>query len=265
MRNRPAIPKIAIGLAAVLGVLAAPAMLHAQETTALGEIIVTARKRAENLQDVGVSVSALSTRRACAPFRHRPPDAGKCRARTSSSTTSSRGPAARPRSRSAASARRTSRRTSTRPSASCVDGVFIGVNSGAMIKALDLAERGDPARTAGHAVRPQLDRAASSTSPAASPATTDSAAAVRAGAGNNGDLQLDGYVNVPLGDKFAFKLGGAYARERRLVPQSHARQGRRRDRIHCGQPELLVQADRRPRDLLPLRQDLAGPGREHGA
>ena len=25
-----------------------------------------------------------------------------------------------------------------------------------------------------------------------------------------GDLQLDGYLNVPLGESFAFKLGGAY-------------------------------------------------------
>ena len=44
---------------AVLLALAAPSALAQEETTALGEVIVTAQKRAESLQDVPISVEAL--------------------------------------------------------------------------------------------------------------------------------------------------------------------------------------------------------------
>src|SRR5688572_33160678 len=44
---------------AVLLALAAPSALAQQETTALGEVIVTAQKRTESLQDVPISVEAL--------------------------------------------------------------------------------------------------------------------------------------------------------------------------------------------------------------
>ena len=43
---------------AVLLALASPAVL-AQETTSLGEVIVTAQKREESLQDVPISIKAL--------------------------------------------------------------------------------------------------------------------------------------------------------------------------------------------------------------
>jgi len=46
---------------AVLLALASPALL-AQETTTLGEVTVTAQKRAENLQDVPISLAALDTK-----------------------------------------------------------------------------------------------------------------------------------------------------------------------------------------------------------
>jgi iron complex outermembrane receptor protein len=46
--------------AAVLLALGNPAV-HAQDTTALDEVIVTAQKRAENLQDVPISIQALGT------------------------------------------------------------------------------------------------------------------------------------------------------------------------------------------------------------
>ena len=44
---------------AVLLALASPSLL-AQDTTALGEVIVTAQKRAENLQDVPISLESLN-------------------------------------------------------------------------------------------------------------------------------------------------------------------------------------------------------------
>ena len=48
---------------AVLLALAAPSALAQEETTALGEVIVTAQKRAESLQDVPISVEALGEER----------------------------------------------------------------------------------------------------------------------------------------------------------------------------------------------------------
>ena len=117
MRNRPAIPKIATGLAVVLGTLAAPAALHAQEPAALGEIIVTARKRAENLQDVGVSVSALGNDELARRFDVDIQTLANAAPNVVIDDIQ-QDPAAPLRSRSAASARPTSRRTSTRPRAS---------------------------------------------------------------------------------------------------------------------------------------------------
>jgi iron complex outermembrane receptor protein len=48
---------------AVLVALASPAALAQQETTALGEVIVTAQKRAENLQDVPISIDTMDTKK----------------------------------------------------------------------------------------------------------------------------------------------------------------------------------------------------------
>ena len=42
------------------------------------------------------------------------------------------------------------------------------------------------------------------------PTIGDVSGGVRLGLGNNGDQQVDGYLSVPIGDKFAAKLGGAY-------------------------------------------------------
>ncbi len=46
---------------AVLLALASPAVMAQDQATALGEVIVTAQKRAENLQDVPISVTSLNT------------------------------------------------------------------------------------------------------------------------------------------------------------------------------------------------------------
>jgi iron complex outermembrane recepter protein len=48
---------------AVLVALASPSALAQQETTALGEVIVTAQKRAENLQDVPISIDTMDTKK----------------------------------------------------------------------------------------------------------------------------------------------------------------------------------------------------------
>ncbi len=47
---------------AVLLALASPLALAQQDTTSLGEVIVTAQKRSENLQDVPISLQSINDR-----------------------------------------------------------------------------------------------------------------------------------------------------------------------------------------------------------
>lgn len=207
MRNRPAIPKIATGLAVVLATLAAPAALHAQEPAALGEIIVTARKRAENLQDVGVSVSALGNDELARRFDVDIQTLANAAPNVVIDDIQ-QGPGS-PAAISIRGVGTTDVEKNFDPTAGVVvDGVFIGVNSGAMLKALDLESveilRGPQGTLFGRNSiagvinvtrgRPQYD---------------GFGGAVRAGAGNNGDLQFDGYLNAALSERFAFRIGGA--------------------------------------------------------
>jgi iron complex outermembrane receptor protein len=62
LRKRPriSIPRTPIA-SAVLLALASPSLLAQESTTALGEVIVTAQKRVESLQDVPISINALGT------------------------------------------------------------------------------------------------------------------------------------------------------------------------------------------------------------
>ena len=207
MRNRLSDPRVALAVAAVLGTLVAADLAQAQESTALGEIIVTARKRAENLQDVGVSISALDAEELSRRFD------------TDLQTLANAAPNVviddiqqGPGSPAAISIRgvgTTDVEKNFDPTAGVVvDGVFVGVNSGAMLKALDLQSveilRGPQGTLFG---RNSIAGVINVTR--GRPDFDGFGGAVRAGAGNNGDLQLDGYVNLPAGDKFAFRLGGA--------------------------------------------------------
>ncbi|MFZ9061940.1 MAG: TonB-dependent receptor plug domain-containing protein, partial [Steroidobacteraceae bacterium] len=60
-RQRLAVAKkpLALGIAMVLGIQAAPLAMAQSDTAMLGEITITARKREESLQDVPISVQAL--------------------------------------------------------------------------------------------------------------------------------------------------------------------------------------------------------------
>jgi iron complex outermembrane receptor protein len=206
MRNRPADSAIALGVAAALFALFGADLARAQEA-ALEEIIVTARKRAENLQDVGVSVSAMAA------------DDLELRFDVDLQTFANTAPNVviddiqqGPGSPAAISIRgvgTTDVEKNFDPTAGVVvDGVFIGVNSGAMFKALDLQSveilRGPQGTLFG---RNSIAGVINLTR--ARPSFEGYGGAVRLGAGNYSDLQIDGYANMPLSDRFAFKLGAA--------------------------------------------------------
>jgi len=180
---------------------------NSADTGGLEEITVTARKRSENLQDVGVSISALGSeelsRRSdvdLQTFANVAPNV--------IINDLQQGPGS-PAAISVRGVGTTDVEKNFDPTVGVVvDGVFIGVNSGAMIKAIDLQGmeilRGPQGTLFG---RNSIGGVINVTR--GRPETDAMSGGVRAGAGNHGDLQIDGYINVPVSDKFAFKLGAA--------------------------------------------------------
>jgi iron complex outermembrane receptor protein len=179
----------------------------AANTGVLEEVTVTARKRAENLQDLGTSISALGSadleRRAdidLQSFANAAPNV--------IINDLQQGPGS-PAAISIRGIGTTDVEKNFDPTAGVVvDGVFIGVNSGAMIKALDLQSieilRGPQGTLFG---RNSIAGVINVTR--GKPSTDGFSGAVRANGGNFGELSLDGYINVPLSDKFAFKIGAS--------------------------------------------------------
>lgn len=177
------------------------------EPGALEEITVTARKRQENLQDVGTSISALGSaeiaRRAdvdLQTFANVAPNV--------IINDLQQGPGS-PAAISVRGVGTTDVEKNFDPTVGVVvDGVFIGVNSGAMIKAIDIEGmeilRGPQGTLFGRNSIGGVINVKRGT-----PSTDGFGGGVRAGAGNHGDLQIEGFVNVPVSDKFAFKLGAA--------------------------------------------------------
>ena len=173
----------------------------------LEEVTVTARKRAENLQDLGTSISALGS----ADLERRADIDLQSLANAAPNVIINdlqQGPGS-PAAISIRGIGTTDVEKNFDPTAGVVvDGVFIGVNSGAMIKALDLQGieilRGPQGTLFG---RNSIAGVINVTRGKAS--TEGFAGAVRANGGNYGELALDGFINVPLSDKFAFKLGAS--------------------------------------------------------
>ena len=205
--------RLAMAVAMALGSAAAPPLTAiAAEPSATGtgleEIIVTARKREENLQDIATSVSALGPEEIARRF--------DVDLQTMSNAAPNvviddlqQGPGS-PAAISIRGVGTTDVEKSFDPTTGVVvDEVFIGVNSGAMIKALDITGmeilRGPQGTLFG---RNSIAGVINVTR--GRPDTSGLDGAFRLGYGNYDDQQLDGWVNVPLGDTFAFKLGGAY-------------------------------------------------------
>ncbi len=197
-----------LGLATLCVALAAPAQAEpaAAVTGGLEEVVVTARKREERLQDVATSVTALSGRELAR------------RADVDLSTLTNVAPNViindtqeGPGSPAAMTIRGigvNDHERSIDPTVGViVDGVFIGDSGGALIKALDLQSievlRGPQGTLFGrnsiagaiNAVRRRPDN--------------EFGGEARLSSGNYNDVALDGYVNIPLTDQFAMKLGVA--------------------------------------------------------
>ncbi len=177
------------------------------QSTGLEEIVVTARKRAENLQDLGLSVSALNKQDILERF-----DSDLSTLQNAAPNLVINDIQQGPGSPAAISIRgvgTTDVEKNFDPTVGVViDGIFIGVNSGAMLKAIDLESveilRGPQGtlfgrNSIGGIINVKRSR----------PDFDGTSGMVRVGAGNEGNTELDGYVNFTVSDTLAFRLGAA--------------------------------------------------------
>ena len=195
-----------IAIALALGSVVAADIAIAEENV-LEEVVVTARKRTENLQDVTASVSALSSKDLAKRF-----DTDLRNFADAAPNVQIDDLQQGPGSPAAIAIRgigTTDVEKSFDPATGVVvDGIFIGANSGAMIKALDLQSieilRGPQGTLFG---RNSIAGVINATR--TQPSTDSVSGSVRIGYGNYNDTQVDGYVNLPVTDTFAFKLAAA--------------------------------------------------------
>jgi len=202
---------IVAAVALVLGTPLSAGLAYAQAgaevSGALEEIVVTARKREEKLQDLGASVSALSSRELdrradvdLASFANAAPNVVI--------DDLQQGPGS-PAAIAIRGVGSTDVEKSFDPTVGVVvDGIFIGQASGSMLKALDIAGieilRGPQGTLFG---RNSIAGAINLTR--RRPDFDGLGGEVRASYGNYDDLQVDGYLNMPLNDQLAFRLFGA--------------------------------------------------------
>lgn len=183
------------------------ALAQEEEDLVLEEVTVTARKRVENLQEVGMSVSALSAADLAIRF-----DVDLQTLQNSSPNLVVDDIQQGPGSPAAISIRgvgTTDVEKNFDPTVGVVvDGVFIGVNSGMMLKAIDLESvevlRGPQGTLFG---RNSIGGVINVTRQ--KPTFDGFSGYAVVGAGNYDHIQADAYLNFSFSDKFAFRLGGA--------------------------------------------------------
>jgi iron complex outermembrane receptor protein len=200
--------RLAMAIALALGTAASGVAGAAEQPAgALEEITVTARKRVENLQDVSTSISALSAAELERRF-----DADLQSFANAAPNLIIDDIQQGPGSPAAISIRgvgTTDVEKNFDPTVGVVvDGVFIGVNSGAMIKAIDL-ERIEVLRGPQGTLFGRNSIGGVINVLRGKPTSDAIGGELRLGAGNNGDMQIDGYANFPVSETFALKIGGA--------------------------------------------------------
>ena len=180
-------------------------------TVQLEEIVVTARKRKENLQDVGLSVSALSQTEISRAFARDIRDLAHMSPNMIIDDTS-QGPGGNAaiyiRGIGVADIEK-----NFEPAVGVtIDGLFIGSNSGAILRSIDLASvevlRGPQGtlfgrNTIGGTINIERTRP-----------TGELGGKVRAGVGDYDTFYVDGIVNFGLTDNLAVKLSGAKNEQR---------------------------------------------------
>ena len=198
-------------VAAIAAALATPFTVRvavAQEAGALEEIIVTARKREENMQIVAVAVSAMSATELERRFESDLQGFANAAPNVIIDDLQ-QGPGS-PAAIAIRGIGSTDVEKSFDPAVGVVlDGIFIGSNSGSMIKALDLQGmeilRGPQGTLFGrNAIAGVINVTRRR------PSSEALGGEVRLGFGNYNDIAADGFVNVPVGETFAFKLNAAY-------------------------------------------------------
>ena len=208
--------KLAIAIAAALGAPLGAEVTQAQdvqvqvESGGLEEVVVTARKREENLQDLGTAFSAMGQAELNRRFDVDLQDFANAAPNVVIDDLQ-QGPGS-PAAIAIRGIGTTDVEKNFDPTVGVVvDGVFIGANSGAMLKAIDLQSveilRGPQGTLFGR------NSIAGVINVTRQRPQTEFGGGVRLGYGNYDDKQLDGYVNIPMGEQFAFKISGAY-RER---------------------------------------------------
>jgi len=200
--------RFAIAIVVALGGLLPAGLSNAQVATpqALQEVVVTARKREENLQDVGAAVVAVSSEQ----LRLRVDEDLQGFANAAPNVIIDdlqQGPGS-PAAISIRGIGTTDVEKNFDPTAGVVvDGVFIGVNSGAMVKALDLQSveilRGPQGTLFGR------NSIAGVINIARQRPAFELGGQLQVGYGNYNALQLEGHVSLPVSDQLAFKLAAA--------------------------------------------------------
>jgi iron complex outermembrane receptor protein len=205
------IAMVACGLSLTsTGVYAEAATEVAAPELGLEEIIVTARKRSEDLQTLSTSISAIGKAQLARRFDVDLRDFANVAPNVVIDDLQ-QGPGS-PAAISIRGIGTTDVEKSFDPTVGVVvDGVFIGANSGAMLKAIDIDRveilRGPQGTLFGR------NSIAGVINVTRSKPEYDFGGRIRAGYGNYNDVQLDGYVNIPVvKDKVSVKLGGAKRR-----------------------------------------------------
>ena len=209
--NVTLVAAIAAALALPMSVsvaVAQGAVIAVAQEQGLEEVIVTARKREERMQDVAVAVSAMNTteleRRFSSDLQ------GFANAAPNVIIDDLQQGPGSPAAIAIRGIGATDVEKNFDPTVGVVlDGIFIGSNSGSMIKALDLQGmeilRGPQGTLFGrNAIAGVINVTRRR------PNTEALGGQVRLGYGNYNDMAADGYLNVPVGDTFAFKVNAAY-------------------------------------------------------
>ena len=197
---------IGVALSVGAGVAFTVPVVSAESVYALEETVVTARKRKENLQDVGLSVSALSKTEIARSFARDIKDLAFISPNLIIDDTS-QGPGGNAaiyiRGIGVADVEK-----NFEPAVGVtIDGLFIGANSGAILRSIDLASleilRGPQGtlfgrNTIGGTINVERTRP-----------TGELGGKVRAGYGDYDTYWLDGVVNFGITDDLAVKLSAA--------------------------------------------------------